>query len=70
VAGCDCLACRRFSRAYIRHLFMAQEMLGPILVSIHNIRHFQRLMLDIRRSIREDDRSLLARNWPILAASG
>ncbi len=66
-AACDCAACRQFSRAYLRHLFMAGEMLGPILVSVHNIRHFQRLMLDIRRSITEDSRSLLERNWPVLS---
>ena len=78
---CDCLACqpgshgwqtvesRPFSRAYIRHLFMAEEMLGPILVSIHNLRHFQRLMLDIRRAIREDSWSDLARRWPVSQAS-
>ncbi|MFG0283064.1 MAG: tRNA guanosine(34) transglycosylase Tgt [Phycisphaerales bacterium JB039] len=53
-----------FSRGYIRHLFQAGEMLGPILVSLHNVRHFQRLMLDIRRAIREDDWSGLARDWP------
>ena len=35
--GCECLACRRFSRAYLRHLFIANEMLGPILASIHNL---------------------------------
>lgn len=75
--SCDCLACRPgshgwptvegrpFSRAYIRHLFMAEEMLGPILVSIHNLRHFQRLMLDIRRAIREDTWSDFARRWPV-----
>jgi queuine tRNA-ribosyltransferase len=74
---CDCFACqpgshgwqtvdsRPFSRAYIRHLFMAEEMLGPILVSVHNLRHFQRLMLDIRRAIREDSWSDLARRWPV-----
>ncbi|MFO0953879.1 MAG: tRNA guanosine(34) transglycosylase Tgt [Isosphaeraceae bacterium] len=50
--GCDCLACRRFSRAYLRHLFIAGEMLGPILASIHNVRHLQRLMSRIREAIR------------------
>jgi queuine tRNA-ribosyltransferase len=65
--GCECLACSRgFSRAYLRHLFMADEMLGPILVSIHNIRHFQALLLDIRTAIRDDDWSLLDRSWPVL----
>lgn len=71
--GCDCPACsgwgdepRPFSRAYLRHLFMAGEMLGPILVSLHNVRHFQRLMLDIRACIREDGWSDLARRWPVV----
>jgi len=49
--GCDCYACRTFTRGAIRHYFFAGEMLGPILVSLHNIRFFQRLMEDIRRSI-------------------
>ena len=70
-AGCDCPACRGgFSRAYLRHLFMAGEMLGPTLLSVHNIRHFQRLLLDIRRAIREDDWSLLLGSWPVLGADG
>ncbi len=75
--GCDCLACdpashawetiegRPFSRAYLRHLFLADEMLGPILVSLHNVRHFQRLMVDIRAAIREDGWLDLARRWPV-----
>ena len=74
--GCDCPACspalhgwetpdaRPFSRGYIRHLFMAGEMLGPILVSLHNVRFFQRLMMDIRRTIREDDWPGFAARWP------
>ena len=49
--GCDCYACRTFTRGAIRHYFFAAEMLGPILVSVHNIRFYQRLMEDIRRSI-------------------
>ena len=64
---CDCEACAGgFGRAYLRHLFMAEEMLGPTLVSVHNIRHFQRLMLDIRTAIREDAWSALASAWPCL----
>ena len=50
-AGCDCLACRRFSRAYLRHLFLAREMLGPILASIHNVSYLQRLMRRVREAI-------------------
>jgi queuine tRNA-ribosyltransferase len=64
--GCDCVACRGYGRAYLRHLFMADEMLGPILVSLHNLRHFQRLMLDIRGAIRDDDWSLLRSRWPVI----
>jgi queuine tRNA-ribosyltransferase len=51
--NCPCPACRR-SRAYLRHLFMANEMLGPILVSAHNITYYQRQMADARRAIEED----------------
>lgn len=65
-ATCDCPACGGgFSRSYLRHLFMADEMLGPILVSAHNTRHFQRLMLDIRRAIAHNDWSLISRRWPV-----
>jgi queuine tRNA-ribosyltransferase len=51
--GCDCLACKTFSRAYIRHLFLAKEMLGPILASIHNVTYLHRLTRRIREAIRE-----------------
>jgi len=49
--GCDCAACRRFSRAALRHYFFAGEMLGPVLVSVHNVRFYQRLMVDIRQAL-------------------
>ena len=52
-AGCPCAACRR-SRGYIRHLFMAGEMLGPILLSIHNLTYYQRLLADARAAIEAD----------------
>ncbi len=48
---CVCPACTRFSRAYLHHLFKAEEMLGPILLSWHNLQHFQTLMADIRQAI-------------------
>ena len=51
--GCDCYACRSFSRGAIRHFFFAGEMLGPVLVSVHNVRFYQRLMADIRQSLAE-----------------
>lgn len=52
-SDCPCLACRH-SRGYLRHLFMAGEMLGPILLSIHNLTYYQRLMAGIREAIEED----------------
>jgi queuine tRNA-ribosyltransferase len=50
-ADCDCYACRNFTRGAIRHFFFAGEMLGPILLSLHNIRFYQRLMADMRQAI-------------------
>jgi queuine tRNA-ribosyltransferase len=49
-AGCPCIACGH-SRSYIRHLFLAGEMLGPILASIHNLTFYQRLMARLREAI-------------------
>ncbi len=51
---CPCPACRRHSRGYLRHLFMAGEMLGPILLTAHNLTYYQRLMSGIRASLEED----------------
>ena len=51
---CDCYACKNFSRAYIRHLFKAKEILGPRLTTIHNLRFLINLMAQIRQAIRED----------------
>ena len=47
---CPCPACRH-SRAYLRHLFMAKEMLGPILLTAHNLTYYQRLMHQARQAI-------------------
>ena len=52
-ADCPCPACRH-SRGYLRHLFQANEMLGPILVSIHNLTYYQRLMAAARSAIEAD----------------
>ncbi len=50
---CPCPACRH-SRGYLRHLFQANEMLGPILLSIHNLTYYQRLLARARHAIAED----------------
>lgn len=48
---CDCPACTRHSLGYLQHLFKAGEMLGPILLTWHNIRYYQRLMARLRQAI-------------------
>ena len=49
--SCRCYTCQNFSRAYLRHLFNCQEMLGPELVSLHNVYFMLELMREIRRRI-------------------
>lgn len=49
--ACDCYTCAHFSRAYLRYLFLVNEMLGPILVSLHNVAYYARLMRQIRDNI-------------------
>ncbi len=51
---CDCYVCRNFSRGYLRHLFIAREMLGPIYAAIHNIRFYIRMLEEARLAIEED----------------
>jgi queuine tRNA-ribosyltransferase len=50
--GCDCYACQHFSRAYLRHLFKAEETLALHLASVHNVRFMVRLVQEIRAAIR------------------
>ena len=52
--GCGCPACRRYSRAYIRHLIKAEEMLGLRLCVLHNLYFYNHLMEEIREAIDED----------------
>ena len=52
--GCCCPACRRYSRAYIRHLIKAGEMLGLRLCVLHNLYFYNHLMEEIREAIEED----------------
>ncbi len=51
--GCPCPACKH-SRGYLRHLFMADEMLGPMLLSAHNLAYYQRLLAGARAAIEQD----------------
>lgn len=51
---CDCYACRNYSKAYIRHLFKSDEILGARLATIHNLYFLIKLMENIREAIKED----------------
>ncbi len=51
--GCACSACKNHSRAYMHHLFRADEMLGPMLLTQHNLQYYQDLMRDMRRAIED-----------------
>ena len=62
-ADCDCECCIRFSRAYVRHLFVSEEHLGPRLVSIHNIRFLIRLADTARERILDGTFDAWAARW-------
>lgn len=51
---CDCYTCKNYSRAYLRHLFKADETFGLRLASTHNLHFLMNLMKDVRQAIRED----------------
>ena len=50
-SGCPCPTCTQHSRAYLHHLFLADEMLGPTLLSLHNVAYYSRLLAEIRQAI-------------------
>ncbi len=60
---CDCYTCRHYSRAYLRHLYVAGEILAMILNTIHNIRHYMLLMEKIRAAIRENRLAALKKEF-------
>ena len=61
--GCDCYTCQRYSRAYLHHLFRAEELLAHTLATIHNLRFIARLTADIRAALREDAFEVLREGW-------
>ena len=61
--GCDCATCARFSRGYLRHLFVAEEMLGLRLVSLHNVRFLVRMGEQAREAIRQGNFDRWSREW-------
>jgi queuine tRNA-ribosyltransferase len=62
-AECDCSACRRFSRAYIRHLFVSDEILGLRLLSLHNVHFLLSLAREAREAIRRGDLESWSHDW-------
>ena len=63
VEGCACGCCRRFSRAYVRHLVQADEMLGARLLSLHNVHFLIALMREARSRIAAGDFTSWSRGW-------
>lgn len=61
--GCSCYTCRNYSRAYLRHLFMAKELLAYRLNSLHNVHFFLNLMKRVRRAIVEDTFESFRKNF-------
>jgi queuine tRNA-ribosyltransferase len=62
--SCDCAACTGgFSRAYLQHLFQANEILSAVLASVHNVRFYQRLVGDARAAIRAGDFAAWRAAW-------
>ena len=49
--ACACPACRSYSRAYLHHLWRAEEILGQVLLTWHNLRYYQDLMAGLRAAI-------------------
>jgi len=61
--SCNCYTCKNYTRAYLRHLYMARELSYHRLASIHNIHFFLNLIKDIRHSIKEERFFELKREW-------
>jgi len=62
-AACCCYTCRNFSRAYLRHLISVGEILGPVLISVHNVAMLTQLINQARQAIHEDRFSGFARDF-------
>jgi len=60
---CDCSTCTRFTRAYIRHLFVSEEALGMHLLSLHNVHFLLALMRDIRSAITQGSLASWSERW-------
>jgi queuine tRNA-ribosyltransferase len=67
--ACDCSTCRRFSRAYLRHLFVSDEILVLRLLSLHNVHFLIQLMRQARQTILEGSFDSWSRDWLLRMSS-
>ena len=67
-ATCGCYTCRHYSRAYLRHLHQANEMLGATLATIHNLYYYQALMKELRAAIAQKGWRISSRSSIVCAA--
>lgn len=51
---CDCLACKNHTKAYVNHLLITRELLGPMLLTIHNLHYYKKFFEAIRECIKND----------------
>ena len=68
--NCSCPCCREFSRGFLRHLFQVGEMLGPMLLSVHNLAYYQQLVRDLRAAIRSNSAAAFRRDHLARMAAG
>jgi len=62
-AECGCSVCVRYSRAYLRHLMISGEMLGPRLLTLHNLAYYMRLLAQARQAVEKDRFGDWAKEW-------
>ena len=63
---CDCPVCTRYSAAYLRHLFVAGEILSNVLNTMHNLHYYWKLMADIRKAVENGTLTELAAHVNLL----
>lgn len=62
IESCQCLCCRKHTKAYIHHLLMTKELLAPVLLSVHNLHHYLEFFKSIRTAVKKEDLELLRNN--------
>ena len=67
--GCTCAVCNRYSRGYLRHLFVVKERTGERLAAVHNLHFMEKMMKEIRAAIREGTFGALKKRWMSSVAS-